>query len=259
MQDFFYNEFMCNSKKLMQILLKEKHKKLPDSLYKFIQIAFAYHSNKIEGCALSVEQVEQIFETFTVSGQDMRVDDITETSNHFKAFDAILDSADAALSAQYIKNLHAIAKAASIGTSVVGEYKQCENFVGNMRTALSSQVPRKIDRLISAYEKQISSRKLGSSAVDEQTARQKFVQIVDFHVQFERIHPFEDGNGRVGRLIMFKECLRQNIIPFIVDFEDRLYYYRGLREYDKNSGYLIDTCLSCQDNFKEIISNYLGE
>ena len=241
-----------NSKKeqprtLLAILQEEKRSKYPGGIYHKTQIDLTYNSNHIEGSRLTHDQTRYIFETNTigVENEAVNVDDVIETANHFRCIDMILDQAKATLSERLIKELHQTLKA---GTSdsrkewfAVGDYKKMPNEVGGMATALPEEVTEKMKSLLLQY-----------NGKKEKTLE----DILDFHVQFEKIHPFQDGNGRVGRLIMFKECLKYNIVPFIIEDELKLYYYRGLKEWDKERGYLKDTCLSAQDKYKGYLNYF---
>lgn len=238
-------------KTLLDILKEQKECKLSGGIYHRIQIDLTYNSNYIEGSRLTHDQTRYIFETNTIgiTDQSLNVDDIVETSNHFKCIDYIIDNAEYKLTEKFIKELHHILK---VGTSdsrkdwfAVGEYKRLPNEVGGMDTVLPEKVHEEIRKLLSLYH-----------AKNKVTLE----EIIDFHVKFEQIHPFQDGNGRVGRLIMFKECLKNNIIPFIIDEEHKLYYYRGLKEWGTEKGYLRDTCLLAQDNFCKIMQYFrIGE
>ena len=228
-------------KTLLAILQEEKRIKYPGGIYHKTQIDLTYNSNHIEGSRLTHDQTRYIFETNTIGMENeaVNVDDVIETANHFRCIDMIIDQAKAVLSERLIKELHQTLKA---GTSdsrkewfAVGAYKKMPNEVGGMATALPEEVAGKMKSLLAKY-----------NGKKEKTLE----DILDFHVQFERIHPFQDGNGRVGRLIMFKECLKYNIVPFIIEDELKLYYYRGLKEWDSERGYLQDTCLSAQDKYK---------
>ena len=232
---------------LFDILREEKSARLSGGIYHRVQIDLTYNSNHIEGSKLTHDETRYIFETNTIglSEKAVSVDDIIETSNHFRCIDFMLDNAHLALSEKYIKELHFLLK---IGTSDsrldwfrVGEYKKLPNEVGGTDTTAPQNVAREMAALISAY-----NEKRGKT----------FEDIVAFHVAFERIHPFQDGNGRVGRLIMFGECLKHNIVPFIIDEEHKLFYYRGLKEWDAERGFLIDTCLSAQDKFKILLQKF---
>ena len=230
---------------IYQTLIKEKNNKIRNGLYHKIQIDFTYNSNHIEGSKLTKDQTRSIFETNSFLAdkeQVIRTNDILEANNHFKAFNFILDSVRESLNIDYLKKLHSILKANCSNIATIGDFKQKQNFVGDIKTTPPKLVEKEISNLIKSYEK-ISQKSIND--------------IIDFHFEFETIHPFEDGNGRVGRLLMFKECLKENIVPFIIDEESRLFYYRGLKEYKQTKGYLLDTCLSCQDKFKETLE-YFG-
>lgn len=237
---------------LLKILRDEKISGLKSGIYHQTQIKLAYNSNRIEGSKLSEEQTRYIYETNTVfigNGETTaNVDDIIETVNHFACFDYMLDIADKPLSEEHIKRFHYLLK---INTSDskkswfrVGDYKLMANMVGGIETSLPSNVPKDMKNLIKAYQNKI-----------EKTIN----EIIDFHFQFEQIHPFQDGNGRVGRLIIFKECLAYDIVPFIVEDDHKFFYYRGLTEYPKVKEYLTDTCLSAQDNYKKILDYFLAQ
>ena len=234
-------------KSLLDILKEQKESKLPGGIYHKIQIDLTYNSNHIEGSRLTHDQTRYIFETNTIGITDtsVNVDDIVETANHFKCIDSIIDNAKNALSEKYIKELHFLLKS---GTSdsrkdwfAVGEYKKLPNEVGGIDTTLPEEVHNEVKALLAWY-----------NSLENVT----FEDIVEFHVRFERIHPFQDGNGRVGRLIMFKECLKHNVVPFIIDEEHKLFYYRGLKEWQSERGYLMDTCLSAQDQFRAVLKYY---
>lgn len=235
-------------KTLLDILLAEKNAKMPGGLYHKVQIELTYNSNHIEGSRLTHEQTRYIFETNTIGieGGALRVDDIVETANHFKCIDLVLENASKSLSEGFIKELHHILKNGTSDSRLdwfaVGDYKKLPNEVGELPTAKPENVANEIRALLTEY-----------NAKKEKT----FDEILDFHYQFERIHPFQDGNGRVGRLILFKECLRNNIVPFIIDESHKAFYYRGLREWANERGFLRDTCLSAQDQFK-VWLDYFG-
>lgn len=232
---------------MLEILQTEMDGRLSGGIYHKVQIELTYNSNHIEGSKLTHDQTRYIFETNTIGleNQVVNVDDIIETSNHFRCIDIAISGARYALSEKFIKQIHAVLKS---GTSdarnswfTVGEYKKLPNEVGGRTTTLPEEVPEKIKKLLSSYN----------------TSRKKNLQeLVDFHVQFERIHPFQDGNGRVGRLILFKECLRNDIVPFILGEDLKMFYYRGLQEWDEMKGYLMDTCLTAQDRFKEYLDYF---
>ncbi|MDR1768517.1 MAG: Fic family protein [Propionibacteriaceae bacterium] len=219
--------------------------RLPGGLYHLTQVALAYNSNRIEGSQLSPEQTRYIFETRTVIG-DARVDDIIETSNHFRAFDRMLDNVGAELTATRIREYHAILKT---GTSdaqkewfAVGDWKRRPNVVGGRETTPPAQVGIEIDALLAAYP--------GPMA---------FEDICDFHHRFESIHPFQDGNGRVGRIVMFGQCLANAVLPFIVTDDEKLYYYRGLAQYDDEPGYLRDTFRHFQDRYVAAFARFAAD
>ena len=232
---------------LLDILREEKASRYSGGIYHKTQIELTYNSNHMEGSRLTHEQTRYIFETNTlgVENEVVNVDDVIETANHFRCIDVIIDKAKAAVSEKLIKELHRMLKT---GTSdarkdwfAVGAYKRLPNEVGGRDTALPEEVGEKMQELLVRY----NSKK-----------QKTFEDILDFHVQFERIHPFQDGNGRVGRLIMFKECLKYNIVPFIIEDSLKLFYYRGLKEWDKEKGYLTDTCLAAQDRYKAYLDYF---
>lgn len=232
---------------LLDILQEQKSSKYSGGIYHKTQIDLTYNSNHIEGSRLTHDQTRYIFETNTIGMENevLNVDDVIETANHFRCIDLIIDNAKALLTEKFIKELHLILKN---GTSdsrkdgfAVGDYKKLPNEVGGMNTALPEEVADKMKALLAEY----NSRK-------EKT----FEDILDFHVKFERIHPFQDGNGRVGRLIMFKECLKYNIVPFIIEDNLKMFYYRGLKEWNNEKGYLVDTCLTAQDRYKAYLDYF---
>jgi len=227
---------------LLTHLKEEKEARRKGGLYHKTQVSLAYNSNRIEGSKLTEEQTRYIFETRTIGFKDQEavpVDDIIETSNHFVAFDYLLDTVDTALSNDIIKEFHRILKTSTSDAAKkwfkVGEWKTRPNEVGGIETSLPQNVETDMSQLNSWYNS---------------LSEIMFEHIVDYHYRFEKIHPFQDGNGRVGRLILFRECLRNNIIPFIIDDDHKQFYYRGLREFANVRGYLIDTCLSAQDTYK---------
>lgn len=233
---------------LLERLQLERKSRLPGGIYHRVQIDLTYNSNHIEGSTLTHEQTRYIFETNTVGGEaeSLKVDDIVETANHFRCIDMVIDRAKRQLSESFIKELHYTLKS---GTSdsrqpwfAVGEYKKLANEVGGKATTPPSKVQQEMRKLLNAY-----------NALPEKTLD----DLLDFHYRFESIHPFQDGNGRVGRLILFKECLRSNIVPFIIDDRHKMFYYRGLREWERFPGYLRDTCLLMQDDFKALL-DYFG-
>lgn len=228
-------------KTLLGILRNEKKNKQSGGIYHKTQIDLTYNSNHIEGSRLTHDQTRYIFETNTIGVENevLNVDDVIETANHFQCIDIIIDNAKSALTEKFIKEIHLVLKN---GTSdsrkdwfAVGDYKKMPNEVGGMETTLPEKVAGEMKALLLEY-----------NSKEEVTLD----DILDFHVKFERIHPFQDGNGRVGRLIMFKECLKYNIVPFIIEDNLKLFYYRGLKEWNNEKGYLMDTCLTAQDRYK---------
>ena len=232
---------------LLDILKEQKAGKYSGGIYHKTQIELTYNSNHIEGSRLTHDQTRYIFETNTIGVENeiLNVDDVIETVNHFRCVDLIIDHAKAALTEKIIKELHLILKN---GTSdsrkewfAVGDYKKLPNEVGGMETALPEEVADQMKALLVEY----------NGKKDK-----KLKDILDFHVKFERIHPFQDGNGRVGRLIMFKECLKYNIVPFIIEDHLKVFYYRGLKEWNHQKGYLMDTCLTAQDQYKAYLDYF---
>lgn len=234
-------------KTLLSILQEEKRTKYAGGIYHKTQIDLTYNSNHIEGSRLTHDQTRYIFETNTIGVENevLNVDDVIETSNHFRCIDLIIDHAASTLSEYFIKKLNHILKTSTSDSRkdwfAVGEYKRLPNEVGGMQTSLPEEVADKMKALLSDY-----------NAVPKKTLD----DILDFHVRFERIHPFQDGNGRVGRLIMFKECLKYNIVPFIIEENLKLFYYRGLKEWYNEKGYLTDTCLTAQDKYKAYLDYF---
>jgi Fic family protein len=232
---------------LLNKLKEEKDMKLKGGVYHRTQIDLTYSSNRIEGSKLTQEQTRYIFETNTIgiSKESVNIDDIIETSNHFRCIDLIIDKASSKLTESFIKQLHLLLKSGTSDSSKdwfnVGDYKKLPNEVGGNETCAPKQVAAKMKELLFNYHK-----------IEVKT----IVDIIDFHHKFEIIHPFQDGNGRVGRLIMFKECLANNIVPFIIDEDLKLFYYRGLQEWNNIKEYLLDTCLSAQDNYKLILKYF---
>ena len=232
---------------LLDILQEQKASKYSGGIYHKTQIDLTYNSNHIEGSRLTHDQTRYIFETNTIGVEKevLNVDDVIETVNHFRCIDMIIDNVKVALTEKFIKELHLILKN---GTSdyrkdwfVVGDYKKLPNEVGGMGTALPEEVADKMKVLLTEY-----------NGKEEKI----FEDILDFHVKFERIHPFQDGSGRVGRLIMFKECLKYNIVPFIIEDNLKMFYYRGLKEWNNEKGYLTDTCLIAQDKYKAYLDYF---
>ena len=235
------------SSPLLSALREQKAAKIKGGIYHRIQVDLTYNSNHIEGSKLSHDQTRYIFETNTIGITDksVNVDDIIETTNHFRAIDYIIDETDGKLTEAYIKHLHLLLKS---GTSderkewfMVGDYKKLPNEVGGNDTAEPENVHKEIKALLKDYNN---------------LKRPSFEDIIDFHQRFEAIHPFQDGNGRVGRLIMFRECLRFGYVPFIITDELKMFYYNGLRNWRQIKGYLMDTCLSAQDNFKILLDKF---
>ena len=232
---------------LLVVLRQEKEAKLKGGIYHKTQIDLTYNSNHIEGSRLTHDQTRYIFETNTIGieGESIRVDDIIETTNHFRCIDLIIDRAEERLTESLIKELHLILKS---GTSdsrkdwfTVGDYKRLPNEVGGNETTAPEDVHREIKALLKEY----NGKK-----------KKSFEDIIDLHQHFEAIHPFQDGNGRVGRLVMFKECLANGYVPFIITEELKMFYYRGLREWNNLRGYLLDTCLAAQDNYKAMLDYF---
>ena len=238
--------------RILQLLREEKYIQLSGGLYHELQIRMTYNSNHIEGSKLTEDQTRYIYETNTLLAEKDSItdlDDVLETSNHFKLVDYMLDIADKKLTEKMIKEFHKILKE---GTSdsrkdwfAVGDYKKLPNEVGGLKTTDPKYVERDMKKLLEWYE---SLKKV------------TIYEIIEFHAKFEKIHPFQDGNGRIGRIIAFKECLKNNIVPFIILDKDKLFYYRGLNQYqtNKEKGYLIDTCLNAQDQYTEMIKYYIG-
>ncbi len=232
---------------LLETLRQEKEGKIKGGIYHRLQVEMTYNSNHMEGSRLTREQTQYIYETNTVGveGDALNVDDIVETVNHFRCIDLVIEEAEHSLSEEFIKTLHQTLKT---GTSdsrkdwfAVGEYKKLANEVGMMETTAPEDVPRRMKELLRFY-------------TDEE--KKTLEQLLEFHYSFERIHPFQDGNGRVGRLILLKECLRNDIVPFIITDDLKYYYYRGLHEWKSERGYLRDTCLTAQDRFKKYLDYF---
>lgn len=232
---------------LLDILREEKVTKYAGGIYHKTQIELTYNSNHMEGSRLTHDQTRYIFETNTIGVENevLNVDDVLETANHFRCIDLIIDNAKVTLTEKFIKELHLILKN---GTSdsrkdwfAVGDYKKVPNEVGGMETTLPEEVADEMKALLTEY----NSKK-----------EKSLEDILEFHVRFERIHPFQDGNGRVGRLIMFKECLKYNVVPFIIEDNLKMFYYRGLKEWNNEKGYLTDTCLTAQDRYKAYLDYF---
>ncbi|MBQ9314288.1 MAG: Fic family protein [Clostridia bacterium] len=245
------NTFDISKIDILAVLREQKEMKLKGNLYHNTQIVMTYNTNHIEGSTLSEEQTRYIFETNTLLTEKdtiTNIDDIIETQNHFKLFDYMLDIADKKLTEKMIKEFHRMLKEGSSDSKkewfAVGEYKKLTNEVGGLKTSSPKNVEKDMQKLLEWY-----------NSLKEVTIN----EIIDFHASLEIIHPFQDGNGRVGRLIAFKECLKHRIVPFIIMDKDKLFYYRGLNQWQtsKEKGYLIDTCLNAQDQYAIIIQNYL--
>ena len=232
---------------LLDILQDEKTNKYSGGIYHKTQIDLTYNSNHMEGSRLTHDQTRYIFETNTIGIEKevLNVDDVIETANHFRCIDKIIDHAKATLSEKFIKELHLILKNGTSDSRIdwfaVGDYKKLPNEVGGMPTALPEDVADRMKELLAEYNGKV---------------KVSFEDILDFHVKFERIHPFQDGNGRVGRLIMFKECLKYNVVPFIIEDNLKMFYYRGLKEWDEEKGYLMDSCLTAQDQYKAYLDYF---
>lgn len=231
---------------LLQTLRDEKSIRMPGGLYHELQVRMTYNSNHIEGSKLSEDQTRLIFETNTVDvGEGIPVDDIIETVNHFRAIDYVIDHAEEPLTEDIIKELHRILKQSTKDSTLswfaVGDYKKRANVVGGRETAKPKDVPARMKALLFDYES------LDAVSIEN---------VIEFHYNFERIHPFQDGNGRVGRLIALKECLRHGIVPFIIEDSKKMFYYRGLSEWESEREYLTDTCLDGQDTFKKLLSMF---
>lgn len=245
------DDFDISKINILEVLKEQKNMKLKGNLYHNTQIIFAYNTNHIEGSKLTEYQTRYIYETNTLLAEKdsiIDLDDVLETANHFKLVDYMLEIANKKLTEEIIKEFHKILKE---GTSdsrkewfAVGDYKKLANEVGGLKTTDSQNVERDMKRLLEWYEN------LKQVTINE---------IIEFHAKFEKIHPFQDGNGRIGRIIAFKECLKNNIVPFIILDKDKLFYYRGLNQYqtNKEKGYLIDTCLNAQDQYTNVVEHFL--
>ena len=232
---------------LLDILKEERSAKRMGGIYHKIQIDLTYNSNHMEGSRLTHDQTRYIYETNTIGlmGESVNVDDVIETANHFRCVDLVIDAAKAPLTEKFIKELHAALKAGTTDSRqswfAVGNYKKMPNEVGGMETALPEETADRMRDLLAEYN----------------SGHAKTLHdLIDFHVRFERIHPFQDGNGRVGRLILFKECLKYGIVPFIIEDDLKLFYYRGLKEWGHENGYLADTFLTAQDRFKKYLDYF---
>lgn len=236
---------------LLNLLREEKGMKLKGGLYHQTQVKLAYNSNRIEGSKLSEDQTRYIYETDTIATEKKEaasIDDIIETINHFQCFDYMLDIADRKLSEDIIKEFHKILKCNTTDSRKewfnVGDYKNRPNMIGDQKTVPPSKVKGEIAKSLINYN---------------QISDVTFEDIIEFLYNFESIHPFQDGNGRVGRMIMFKECLKNGVTPFIIDEQHKLFYYRGLKDFSEERGYLIDTCYSAQDRYKELLEYFNKE
>lgn len=235
-------KFICDNP-ILQILREEKDAKISGGLYHELQVRMTYNSNHMEGSKLTEDQTRLIFETRTIDvGDGIPVDDIIETSNHFRAIDYVIDVALEPLSEEIIKHLHLLLKQGTKDSTLdwfaVGDYKRKSNVVGGRQTCSPSEVPKAMNKLIKTY---LSKETI---TIDD---------IIELHADFEYIHPFQDGNGRVGRLVALKECLKSNIVPFIIEDSKKSFYYRGLSNWKQEKGWLRDTCLDGQDTFKTIL------
>ena len=232
---------------LLKAIREQKASKLKGGIYHRTQIDLTYNSNHIEGSKLTHDQTRYIFETNTIGITDsvVNVDDIVETVNHFRCIDYIIDHTEDKLTENLLKNLHLLLKSGTSDSQkdwfAVGDYKRLPNEVGGQDTCAPEDVHKQLKALLDEYN---------------QKKKKSFEDILDFHVRFEQIHPFQDGNGRVGRLLMFKECLANNIVPFIITDKLKMFYYRGLREWGHINGYLTDTCLTAQDMYKELLKYF---
>ncbi len=231
---------------VLRALREEKEAGISGGIYHELQVRMTYNSNHMEGSRLTEEQTRLIFETGAIdAGEAVLVDDIIETVNHFRAIDYVIDVAEEPLSENVIKEMHRIlkrgTKAESLEWFAVGDYKRRSNVVGGRETARPGEVPAKMRALLEGYE-----------SIREPSIH----DIIRFHYDFERIHPFQDGNGRVGRLVALKECLRFSIVPFLIEDSKKAFYYRGLAEWEREKGYLTDTCLDGQDTFRKLLSMF---
>ena len=232
-----------SNNKILQLLRDEREIQLPGGLYHELQIRMTYNSNHIEGSKLSEDQTRLIFETNTIDmGDGIPVDDILETVHHFRAIDYCIDIAEESLNEDIIKKLHYIikhdTKDSTLSWFAVGDYKKRANVVGGRETTKPSEVSKSMKELLETYNAKENI---------------KIEDIIELHAEFEYIHPFQDGNGRVGRLVVLKECLKNNLIPFIIEDSKKGFYYRGLSEWRNEKGWLIDTCLDGQDAFIRLL------
>ena len=240
--------------KVRDSLIEQKRINLPGNLYYKTQIDFAYNTNHLEGSTITHDETASIFDTGTIltsSDKVIVLKDATETKNHFTLFKYMLDTIDDKLSEDLIKKYHFILKSGTLTDEEVewfnvGDYKKLKNYVGDITTSLPKDVSNDMKELLSWYD---------------EIKEKNIEDIIEFHVRFETIHPFQDGNGRVGRMIMFRECLKNNIMPFYIEDRNKAFYIRGMREYQLNNekGYLIDTCLNSQDNYERMANYFLEE
>ena len=240
--------------KVKKALIEQKNMNLPGNLYHKTQIEFAYNTNHIEGSTITPDETASIYDTGTILATNNKVivlKDATETKNHFTLFKYMLDTIDEPLTEELIKKFHYILKEGTLTDNEkewfnIGEYKKLKNYVGNITTTLPKNVPNDMKKLLDIYNK------INKKSLED---------IIDFHVKFEKIHPFQDGNGRIGRIIMFRECLCNDIMPFYIEDRNKDYYIRGIKKYqqDKEKEYLIDTCLNSQDNYQKMVEFFLEE
>lgn len=245
-----YSMMLDKRESLLKILLEQKRSKLSGNIYHLTQIDFAYNTNRIEGSKLTEDETRYIFETNTLidSKSSNNVDDVVEMANHFYLFDVMLEESFEVLSEKMIKNYHRLLKNGTVDARKdwfsVGDYKKLPTEVRGKKTVSPKEVSTEMKKLLSWY-----------NGLSEITVE----KIIDFHYRFESIHPFQDGNGRIGRIIIFKECLKNNIMPFIIEETYKAFYYRGLSEYKSENNWLIDTCLSMQDHYRNIVNRLLPE
>lgn len=243
---------MMTVKDIKKALIEQKNIGLKGNLYHKTQVNFAYNTNHMEGSTITSDETESIYDTGTIltnSEKVINLKDATETKNHFTLFKYMLDTLEEPLNEELIKKYHFILKSGTlrddeIGIINIGEYKSLKNFVGNITTSLPKNVNKDMNNLLNWYNK-INNKRLDD--------------IIEFHVKFEKIHPFQDGNGRIGRMIMFRECLVNDIKPFYIEERNKPFYIRGIKEYQTNNekGYLIDTCLNSQDNYEKLAKYFL--